>query len=142
MKPRQSRRGRLTRSAEFERVYKRGSSCANRHLVLYSFPNQASGASDAPRVGFSVSRRVGGAVERNRVKRVLREAVQAVLEEVRGGHDIVLVARPELLQLAQSEGLRGVQGALVDLLTRAGLTDEQPRQAGRRRAGSTERKAA
>jgi hypothetical protein len=35
-----------------------------------------------------------------------------------------------------------VQGALVDLLTRAGLTDEQPRQAGRRRAGSTERKAA
>lgn len=136
MKPRQARRGRLTRSAEFERVYKRGSSCANRYVVLYSFPNQST----APRVGFSVSRRVGGAVERNRVKRVLREAVQALLPDVRDAHDIVVVARPELLQLDQGEGLAGVQRAVGDLLDRAGLLKARDDHRAGRAAGA--RKAA
>ncbi|MHB1467715.1 MAG: ribonuclease P protein component [Solirubrobacteraceae bacterium] len=118
MKPRQPRRGRLTRSAEFERVYKRGSSCANRHLVLYSFP---TGAPDGPRIGLSVSRRIGGAVERNRVKRVLREAVGEAREQLRDGHDIVVVARPPALGLVEQEGLSGVAGSLRELLERAGV---------------------
>ena len=64
-------RGRLSRSAEFERVYRHGRSTANRYLVLYTFPNSDA---DRPRLGLSVSRKVGGAIERNRVKRLLREA--------------------------------------------------------------------
>src|ERR1700736_3702218 len=39
MTPRSSHRGRLSRSAEFERVYRQGSSTGNRHFVLYAFPN-------------------------------------------------------------------------------------------------------
>ena len=39
MTPRSPSRGRLSRSAEFERVYRQGRSTANRHLVLYTFPN-------------------------------------------------------------------------------------------------------
>ncbi|MHB1537646.1 MAG: ribonuclease P protein component [Solirubrobacteraceae bacterium] len=118
MKPRQSRRGRLTRSAEFERVYKRGASHANRHLVLYSFPNASE---TAPRVGLSVSRRVGGAVERNRVKRVLREAVARARPELVDGHDVVVVARPAVLALAEEHGLDGVASSLSELLGRAGV---------------------
>src|SRR5919206_505218 len=67
------RRRRLSRSAEFERVYRQGRSKANRFLVLYAFPREEP-APDGPRLGLSVSRRVGGAVDRTRVKRVLREA--------------------------------------------------------------------
>jgi ribonuclease P protein component len=115
------RGGRLTRSAEFERVYRHGRSTANRHLVLYAFPNPV--AQDA-RVGLSVSRRVGGAVERNRVKRLLRESFAKL--ELRGGHDVVVVARPPAGELAEREGLAGVDAALTELVARSGLGEEPP----------------
>jgi ribonuclease P protein component len=112
------RGGRLSRSAEFERVYKHGRSSANRHLVLYCFPNPAT---ESPRVGLSVSRKVGGAVERNRLKRLLREAFAAAEPELQPGHDIVVVARPPLRELAERDGLAGVQDTLLELLVKSGL---------------------
>jgi len=113
------RAGRLSRSAEFERVYRRGRSVSNRHLVLYSFPSDTRDG--VPRLGLSVSRKVGGAVERNYVKRLLRESFAAAECELGSGHDIVVVARPEAGELARREGLAGVQGALRQLLERGGL---------------------
>lgn len=115
-----ARGGRLSRSAEFERVYRHGRSTANRHLVLYSFPNAGA---ERPRIGLSVSRKVGGAVERNRVKRLLREAfAQAQAQDgLAGGHDVVVVARPDALELAEREGLRGVAASLRELLGRSGV---------------------
>jgi ribonuclease P protein component len=118
MKPRATRRGRLSRSAEFERVYRQGRSSANRHLVLYTFPNPSV---QRPRLGLSVSRKVGGAVERNRVKRLLREAFEQAQDGLSSGQDVVLVARPELRELAEREGLAGVDAALGELLEKSGL---------------------
>jgi ribonuclease P protein component len=110
---RRPRRGRLSRSAEFERVYRQGRSQGNRFLVLYSFPR---GGEDEPRLGVSVSRKVGGAVDRNRVKRLLREAFWAEGVELPAGHDYVVVARPEARELAEREGLAGVRRALEELI--------------------------
>jgi ribonuclease P protein component len=118
MKPRSSSRGRLSRSAEFERVYRQGRSTANRHLVLYTFPNPAA---QRPRLGLSVSRKVGGAVERNRVKRLLREAFAGAEPELSVGHDIVVVARPQARDLAERDGLAGIAESLSELIARAGL---------------------
>lgn len=131
MKPRPARRGRLTRSAEFERVYRQGRSCANRYLVLHTFPNPAA---ESPRVGISVSRRVGGAVERNRVKRVLREAVAAAMDEMPSGQDVVVAARPDVLELVEGRsGLAGMQSALGELLEKARSREGSSRE-GRREA--------
>jgi ribonuclease P protein component len=114
---RRAKRGRLSRSAEFERAYRQGRSHANRHLVVYAFPR---GTGEQARLGVSVSRKVGGAVDRNRVKRLLREAYAAEAEIVPAGHDVVVVARPGARDLAEREGLEGVRGALRELLLKAG----------------------
>jgi ribonuclease P protein component len=122
-----SARGRLSRSAEFERVYRQGRSIANRHLVLYTFPNAST---QSPRLGLSVSRKVGGAVQRNRVKRLLREAFAHAEGGLRPGQDVVVVARPGAGELAEREGLAGVEGSLSELIAKAGLragsADAQP----------------
>jgi ribonuclease P protein component len=116
---RSPKRRRLSRSAEFERVYRQGRSKANRHLVLYAFPRgdeRGPAEPDGPRLGVSVSRRVGGAVDRNRVKRLLREAFWAEAERLPPGSDYVVVARPDSRDLAEREGMGGVRAALAELV--------------------------
>jgi ribonuclease P protein component len=123
VKLRSSTRGRLSRSVEFERVYRHGRSTANRHLVLYSFPNPSA---DRPRLGVSVSRKVGGSVERNRVKRLLREAFSRAEPDLRPGQDVVVVARPPARELAEREGLAGVAASLTELIAKARICEEVP----------------
>jgi ribonuclease P protein component len=119
---RRGKRGRLSRSADFDRVYREGRSHASRHLVVYSFPRAGGDA----RLGVSVGRKVGGAVERNRVKRVLREAFWAVAPELPEDHDFVLVARPDAGALVRDGGAAGVEAALRELVASAGLVVGSP----------------
>jgi ribonuclease P protein component len=113
------KRRRLSRSAEFERVYRQGRSKGNRFLVLYAFP-RAEGDSEGTRLGLSVGRRVGGAVDRTRVKRVLREAFWEEARRLPDGSDYVVVARPESLGLTEREGADGVRAALAELVDELG----------------------
>jgi len=113
------KRRRLSRSGEFDRVYRDGSSHATRYLVLYSFPRKNEETADI-RLGVSVSRKVGGAVDRNRVKRTLREAFWELSERLPERHDVVLVARPEISGLIEREGKDGVRASLEEALAHTG----------------------
>ncbi len=120
---RSPKRRRLSRSAEFERVYRQGRSKANRFLVLYAFPRDEEpkgSTSEGSRLGLSVSRRVGGAVDRTHVKRVLREAFWAEAERLADTSDYVVVARPDARELAERDGAAGMRGALSELVSGLG----------------------
>jgi ribonuclease P protein component len=112
-------RRRLSRSGEFERVYREGRSHASRHLVVYAFPR--SDGDVTPRLGVSVGRKLGGAVERNRMKRLLREAFWAGADSLREGHDFVIVARPAAGELAKEGGEAAIERALRSVMVEAGL---------------------
>jgi ribonuclease P protein component len=109
------KRRRLSRSGEFDRVYRDGSSTATRYLVLYTFPRKDEDREEV-RLGVSVNRKVGGAVERNKVKRTLREAFWGLADRLPPRHDFVIVARVEIKDLIEREGMAGVSANLEEAL--------------------------
>ena len=89
-----ARRRRLSRSGDFDRVYREGNSRGNRFLVLYSFARQDDEERTGARLGLSVGRKIGKAVTRNKVKRAVRDAFWQLSDALEAGHDYVIVARP------------------------------------------------
>ncbi|PXW89808.1 ribonuclease P protein component [Streptohalobacillus salinus] len=81
---------RLKSDEDFQNVFKRGKSFANRQLVLYYLPKKDA---DHFRIGLSVSKKVGNAVVRNRIKRYLRQAFLELEPEIKEQFDFVVIAR-------------------------------------------------
>lgn len=106
---------RLSRSSEFQRVYRQGRSQANRYLVLYSFA-RTDAADEHSRFGVSVGRKVGNAVTRNRVKRTIQAALDALQSELVEGLDYVVIARADIVELIEREGMNGVRESLAELI--------------------------
>ena len=112
------RRNRLSRSKDFDAVYRRGRSTSTRYLVLHWFPRDGDPDGE-PRLGLAVPRAVGSAVARNRVKRLLRESWRELLPSVPPGQDYVLSARPGLAEPADARGKDWLMGEITDVLEKA-----------------------
>jgi ribonuclease P protein component len=115
-RPDARRRRRLSRSGDFDRVYRDGSSRGNRFLVVYSFARAEEDPSPSTRLGISVGRKIGGAVQRNKVKRAVREAFWALSEGLPEANDYVIVARPGIEGLLEREGAEGLRRSLAELV--------------------------
>ncbi|GIU93599.1 MAG: ribonuclease P protein component [Gaiellaceae bacterium] len=114
------RRHRLSRSRDFEAVYRHGTSVSTRYLVLHSFP-RSEDADAPPRLGLAVPKAVGNAVTRNRVKRLLREAWRGLLDELPSGRDYVLSARPGIAEPLAARGHEWLAAELGEILRKAEL---------------------
>ena len=63
---------RVKSEKDFQKVFHKGVSTANRQLVLYVYPKPGQ---VHYRVGFSVGKKIGNAVKRNKVKRQLKSII-------------------------------------------------------------------
>jgi ribonuclease P protein component len=111
------RRHRLSRSRDFDAVYRHGRSVSTRFLVLYWFARD--GDDDEPRLGIAVPKQLGGAVVRNRVKRQLRETWRAMIDRVPEGNDYVLIARPGLPEAVEAQGADWLRERVHEVLQKA-----------------------
>ncbi|MFN2627420.1 MAG: ribonuclease P protein component [Gaiellaceae bacterium] len=107
------RQNRLSRSRDFDAVYRRGRSASTRFLVLYWFPHEDPAE---PRFGFSVPRAVGDSVTRNKIKRQLREVWRARLARIAAGHDYVLIVRPGLPEAVEANGFEWLAERVDEVL--------------------------
>lgn len=114
------RRNRLSRSRDFDAVYRHGRSVSTRFLTLYWF--RRAEEPGEPRLGFAVPKSVGGAVVRNRIKRQLREIVRSRLERVPATNDYVLVVRRGLPEAAEANGFGWLEERVDEVLGKASAT--------------------
>ena len=106
----------LKKNNEFQRVYRKGTSQANRYLVMYVLKNQYM----KNRLGISVSKKVGNSVVRHRVTRLIRESYRLNERSFRQGLDIVVVARPN----AKDKSYQEIESALMHLAGRMKIRRE------------------
>jgi ribonuclease P protein component len=111
------RRNRLSRSRDFDAVYRHGRSVSTRFLTLYFFQRDESVG--APRLGFAVPKAVGNAVTRNRIKRQLREIVHGRLDAVPTTNDYVLVVRQGLPEATEANGFGWLEERVAEVLGKA-----------------------
>jgi len=111
------RRNRLSRSRDFDAVYRHGRSVSTRFLTLWWYSREET--LGEPRLGFAVPKAVGNAVVRNRIKRQLREIVRGRLAAVPTTHDYVLVVRQGLPEAGEANGHDWLEARVEEVLGKA-----------------------
>ena len=95
------------KNKDFQTVYKKGRSCANKYLVMYVLENKE----EENRLGISVSKKVGNSVVRHRVTRLIRESYRLNSSHFKSGYDIVIIARTN----AKDKTYHEIESALLHL---------------------------
>jgi ribonuclease P protein component len=101
---------RLQKNEDFQTVFQRGTSTANRQFVIYKLDKEEQ---DIVRVGISVSKKLGNAVTRNRIKRHIREAIRVHLPQITWKGDVIIIARLPLLEMDYHEMVDSLAHCLV-----------------------------
>ena len=107
------RRFRLKASQEIRKIRQAGLSYSNPLVVLITSPNLGT----KTKLAVIASRSVGGAVQRNRCKRLIRAGLNPFLNQIEEGHNILLIARSQLLNAKFEE----IEQAIFSLLVKSKL---------------------
>jgi len=81
---------RVKKNEDFQEVFKKGKSVANRQFVVYTLkkPEQSHF-----RIGLSVSKKIGNAVTRNQIKRYVRQVFHEFDGYIHNDLDYIIIAR-------------------------------------------------
>ena len=107
----------LKKHKDFQHVYKKGSSYANKYLVMYVLENGTS----QNRLGISVSKKVGNSVVRHRITRLIRESYRLNETDFDSNLDIVVVARAS----AKGKGFHEIESAFLHLARKHHITGNE-----------------
>ena len=97
----------LKKNRDFQNVYSKGRSYANRMLVMYVLDNHT----ENNRLGISVSKKVGNSVIRHRITRLIRESYRLQEDMFNSGLDIVVIARG----IARDATYKQIESAIAHL---------------------------
>lgn len=114
------RKHRLKRASDFKRVRAEGKSLGHPLIALAFAPNGLPYS----RVAVVAGRSVGKAVRRNRAKRRLRACVEQLFPYLQPGWDVIVYARPGVVEAPFS----AILDAMSHLLRRSGLWQALPVQ--------------
>ncbi|HGH7174807.1 TPA: ribonuclease P protein component [Bacillus wiedmannii] len=105
---------RIKKNDEFQTVFQKGKSNANRQLVVYQLDKE-----EQPnfRIGLSVSKKIGNAVVRNRIKRMIRQSITELKDEIDSGKDFVIIARKPCAEMTYEE----LKKSLIHVFKRSGM---------------------
>lgn len=85
---------RLRHAVDFAHVRQNGHVYRHPFFIL----TLASNSLSHNRYGFITSKRLGKAVVRNRVRRMMKEAIRTLHPHLKSGFDIVIAARPQVVE--------------------------------------------
>ena len=108
----------LKKNNEFQRVYRKGTSQANRYLVVYVLENHDRHMEN--RLGISVSKKVGNSVVRHRLTRLIRESYRLNETDFDSNLDIVVVARAA----AKGKSFHEIESAFLHLARKHHITGD------------------
>lgn len=103
-----NKRQRIKKNEEFQMIFKKGKSFANRQFVVYCLEEKQ----EYFRIGLSVSKKVGNAVVRNRIKRYIRQAFLELKEEVNSNMNYIIIARNPAAKLDFHETKKSLEHVL------------------------------
>ena len=109
MDQRFTRKERLLKRKEFQRVFDQGKVYGNDQVKIYAFLNDGT----VSRLGLVVGRKFGNAPRRNRFKRIFREAYRLNKSLLGVGVDIIVIPRPGLTDIS----LRAVEDEFKKILS-------------------------
>ncbi|WP_456277191.1 ribonuclease P protein component [Bacillus sp. AK128] len=91
---------RIKKNEDFQAVFKKGISTANRQFVIYVLDQPEN---ESFRIGLSVSKKIGNAVTRNRIKRLVRQVMFEFKDYLKNGKDLVIIARKPTAEMDYHE---------------------------------------
>lgn len=94
----------LKKNKDFQQVYKKGNSVANKFLVMYVLENHTQ----QNRLGIVVSKKVGNSVVRHHLTRLIRESYRLNEERFVCGLDIVVIMRTTADEIRYKEAERAL----------------------------------
>lgn len=107
---------RVKKESEFQRVFHKGESKANRQLVLYVYPKPEQ---THFRAGLSVGKKMGNAVQRNQIKRYIRQALHELEPAIRPDIDFILIARQDI----RTKTFEEVKKSIIHVMKLANILD-------------------